>query len=101
MTVGDGDGKITIPLSDLPGTIVVEPSGGAPPEANTTATESSGFITIFKTVTPTATATLTQIISQPVTVTLEETFVSTITAPEETREITVTYESFPLVRTLR
>ncbi|KAI0724427.1 hypothetical protein C8T65DRAFT_704297 [Cerioporus squamosus] len=88
ITVTAGDGEITIPLSELPGTIVVEPSGGAPPDNSSTA--SSGFITIFKTVAPTATATLTEIISQPVTVTLEETFVSTLTAPGQTVEFTFT-----------
>ncbi|RPD63069.1 hypothetical protein L227DRAFT_572916 [Lentinus tigrinus ALCF2SS1-6] len=88
ITVTASGGEITIPLSDLPGTIVVEPSGGAPPD--TSSTVSSGFITIFKTVAPTATSTLTEIISQPVTVTLEETFVSTFTAPGQTVEFTLT-----------
>ncbi|RDX55994.1 hypothetical protein OH76DRAFT_1460660 [Lentinus brumalis] len=88
ITVTAGDGDITIPLSELPGTIVVEPSGGAPPDNSSTA--SSGFVTIFKTVAPTATATLTEIISQNVTVTLEETFVSTFTAPGQTVEFTFT-----------
>ena len=88
ITVTASDGEITIPLSNLPGTIVVEPSGGAPPDNSSTA--SSGFITIFKTVAPTATATLTEIISEPITVTLEETFVSTFTAPGQTVELTFT-----------
>ncbi|KAI0670023.1 hypothetical protein C8Q78DRAFT_1038808 [Trametes maxima] len=89
ITVTAGDGDITIPISDLPGTIVVEPSGGAPTETMTL-NESSGFITIFKTVAPTATATLTEIISQPVTITLEETYISTSVAPGTTLQFTVT-----------
>ncbi|KAI0778063.1 hypothetical protein BD413DRAFT_98379 [Trametes elegans] len=88
ITVTAGDGEITIPLSSLPGTIVVEPSGGAPSE--TVNATGSGFTTIFRTVAPTATATLTQIISAPVTITLEETSVSTSTAPGTTEEFTVT-----------
>ncbi|KAI0651733.1 hypothetical protein C8Q79DRAFT_55099 [Trametes meyenii] len=87
ITVTAGDGDITIPISDLPGTIVVEPSGGAPTETMTL-DETSGFITIFKTVTPTATATLTEIISQPVTITLEETYISTSVAPGTTVQFT-------------
>ncbi|KAH9857897.1 hypothetical protein C2E23DRAFT_152952 [Lenzites betulinus] len=71
ITVTAGDGDITIDISGLPGTIVVEPSGGAPPDS--TVTSSMGFITIFKTVAPTATATLTEVITAPVTLTLEET----------------------------
>ncbi len=90
ITVTVGDGEITIPLTNLPGTIVVEPSGGAPPDPMPT-DMSSGFTTIFKTVAPTATETLTEIISQPITVTFEETFVSTITGPGQTEEFTVTY----------
>ncbi|KAI0639281.1 hypothetical protein C8Q77DRAFT_1152269 [Trametes polyzona] len=89
ITVTAGDGRITVDLTSLPGTIVIEPSGGAPPE-NTSSSSSSGFITIVKTVAPTATATLTEIISAPVTVTLEETFVSTVTAAGATSEFTVT-----------
>ncbi|KAI8995515.1 hypothetical protein BD414DRAFT_243812 [Trametes punicea] len=89
ITVTAGNGDITIGISDLPGTIVVEPSGGAPPETSVT-DASSGFITIFKTVAPTATATLTEVISEPVTITLEETYVSTSTAPGATLEFTVT-----------
>ncbi|KAI0735299.1 hypothetical protein C8Q76DRAFT_791866 [Earliella scabrosa] len=88
ITVTAGDGDITIPLSELPGTIVVEPSGGLPADPSATEERTSGFITITRTVAPTAT--LTEVISEPVTITVEETFVSTITAPEETREITVT-----------
>ena len=99
ITVTAGDGDITIPLSELPGTIVVEPSGGLPADPSATEERTSGFITITRTVAPTAT--LTEVISEPVTITVEETFVSTITAPEETREITVTYESFPLVLALK
>ncbi|KAI9057097.1 hypothetical protein FKP32DRAFT_1762690 [Trametes sanguinea] len=87
ITVTAGDGDITIGISDLPGTIVVEPSGGAPSDTNQAST---GFITIFKTVAPTATATLTEVISLPVTITLEETYVSTSTAPGTTMEFTVT-----------
>lgn len=87
ITVTAGDGEITIPLTNLPGTIVVEPSGGAPPDPTST-DMSSGFTTVFKTVAPTAT--VTEIISQPVTVTFEETFVSTITGPGQTEEFTVT-----------
>lgn len=90
ITVTAGDGDITIPLTDLPGTIVVEPSGGAPPDPTST-DMTSGFTTIFKTVAPTATETLTEIISQPITVTFEETFVSTVTGPGQTEEFTVTY----------
>ncbi|PIL32097.1 hypothetical protein GSI_06802 [Ganoderma sinense ZZ0214-1] len=90
ITVTAGDSDITIPLTDLPGTIVVEPSGGAPPTP-TSADITSGFTTIFKTVAPTATETLTEIISQPITVTFEETFVSTVTGPGQTEELTVTY----------
>ncbi|CDO72358.1 hypothetical protein BN946_scf184977.g55 [Trametes cinnabarina] len=87
ITVTAGEGDITIGITDLPGTIVVEPSGGAPPD---TSEVSTGFITIFKTVAPTATATLTEVISLPVTITLEETYVSTSTAPGTTYEFTVT-----------
>ncbi|KAL7285629.1 hypothetical protein ACG7TL_000733 [Trametes sanguinea] len=87
ITVTAGDGDITIGISNLPGTIVVEPSGGAPSNASEAST---GFVTIFKTVAPTATATLTEIISLPVTITLEETYVSTSTAPGTTMEFTVT-----------
>ncbi|KAM5538160.1 hypothetical protein V8D89_008047 [Ganoderma adspersum] len=89
ITVTAGDGDITIPLTDLPGTIVVEPSGGAPPDPTST-DMTSGFTTIFKTVAPTATETLTEIISQPITVTFKETFVSTVTGPGQTEEFTVT-----------
>ncbi|KAI1797762.1 hypothetical protein LXA43DRAFT_968988 [Ganoderma leucocontextum] len=89
ITVTAGDGDITIPLTNLPGTIVVEPSGGAPPDLTST-DMSSGFTTIFKTVAPTATETRTEIISQPITVTFEETVVSTFTAPGQTEEFTVT-----------
>lgn len=88
ITVTAGDGEITIPLTDLPGTIVVEPSGGVPPDP-TSIDMSSGFTTVFKTVAPTAT--VTEIISQPITVTFEETFVSTITGHGQTEEFTVTY----------
>ncbi|KAI0825197.1 hypothetical protein BC628DRAFT_1419553 [Trametes gibbosa] len=88
ITVTAGDGDITVGLGDLPGTIVVEPSGGAPPES--TVTSSMGFITIFKTVAPTATATLTEIITAPVTLTIEETYLSTVTASGTTEEVTVT-----------
>ncbi|KAI0662691.1 hypothetical protein C8Q70DRAFT_576434 [Cubamyces menziesii] len=88
ITVTAGDGDITIGISDLPGTIVVEPSGGAPSETITDA--SGGVTTVFETIAPTATATFTQIVSQPVTITIEETYVSTLTAPGTTREFTVT-----------
>ncbi|TBU64941.1 hypothetical protein BD310DRAFT_954437 [Dichomitus squalens] len=89
ITITAGNGDITIPISNLPGTIVVEPSGGAPPETSTSDV-SSGFTTIFKTVAPTTTATLTVTISQPLTVTFEQTFVSTFTASGQTQELTVT-----------
>ncbi|KAI0361761.1 hypothetical protein OH77DRAFT_1469745 [Trametes cingulata] len=88
VTVTAGDGTITIDISKLPGTIVVEPSGGAPAES--TMDSSSGFITVTKTVAPTATATLTEIESVPVTVTLEETFIVTSFAPGTTLEYTST-----------
>ncbi|KAI0374292.1 hypothetical protein BV20DRAFT_961413 [Pilatotrama ljubarskyi] len=87
ITVTAGDGAITVNISDLPGTIVVEPSGGAPSGSTDS---SSGFITVTRTVAPTATATLTQIESVPVTVTLEETFIVTSFAPGTTLEYTST-----------
>ncbi|KAI0335403.1 hypothetical protein GY45DRAFT_1366973 [Cubamyces sp. BRFM 1775] len=89
ITVTAGDGDITIGISDLPGTIVVEPSGGAPSETTTT-DAAGGVTTVFETIAPTATATFTQIVSQPVTITFEETYVSTLTAPGTTLEFTVT-----------
>ncbi|KAL1952079.1 hypothetical protein VTO73DRAFT_1228 [Trametes versicolor] len=88
ITITAGDGDITVSVTGLPGTIVIEPSGGGP--SQTMVASSTGFVTIFKTVAPTATATLTEIISAPVTITLEETYVSTVTASGTTEEFTVT-----------
>ncbi|KAH9944492.1 uncharacterized protein BXZ73DRAFT_96980 [Epithele typhae] len=82
ITVTVSDGEITIPLSNLPGTIVVEPSGGAPADNSTTTSVGSGFTTIFKTLTPSATTIL---------VTTEETLITT--APGETIGVTVTLVS--------
>ncbi|OJT11058.1 hypothetical protein TRAPUB_12429 [Trametes pubescens] len=88
ITITAGDGDITVGVTGLPGTIIIEPSGGGP--SQTMVASTTGFITIFKTVAPTATATVTEIISAPVTITLEETYVSTVTASGTTEEFTVT-----------